>query len=80
MVDRRELRWFGQEIRMDNNKKPRHLWERRVGGDVEKRRGEVRMGRDYMKADVGKMEDLLLVDWAGEDRNMLWTSLMEPDV
>jgi hypothetical protein len=32
MVDRRELSWFGHLIRMDNNRKPRDLWERRDGG------------------------------------------------
>ena len=32
MVDRRELRWFGHLIRMDINRKPRYLWERRVEG------------------------------------------------
>ena len=32
MVDRKEQRWFGHLIRMDNNRKPRHLWERKVMG------------------------------------------------
>ena len=32
MVDRRELSWFGHLIRVDNNRQPRHLWERRVAG------------------------------------------------
>jgi hypothetical protein len=32
MVDRWELRQFGHLIRMDNNRKPRYLWERRVEG------------------------------------------------
>ena len=30
MVKRRELRWFGHLIRMDNNSKPRFLRERVV--------------------------------------------------
>jgi len=30
MVYRRELRWFGHLIVLDNNRKPRHLLERRV--------------------------------------------------
>jgi len=32
MVNRRELSWFGHLIRMDNNRKPRYLWERKVKG------------------------------------------------
>jgi hypothetical protein len=32
MDDRRELRWFGHQIRMDNNRKLRDLWERIVEG------------------------------------------------
>ena len=32
MVDRRELRWFGHLIGMDNNRKPRDLREKRVEG------------------------------------------------
>jgi hypothetical protein len=32
MVDSRELRWFGHLIVMDNNRKCRHLLERRVKG------------------------------------------------
>jgi len=32
IVDRKELSWFGHLIRMDNNRKPIHLWERRVAG------------------------------------------------
>jgi hypothetical protein len=32
MVDMKELRWFGHLIRMDNNRKPMGLWERRVEG------------------------------------------------
>jgi len=32
MFDRRRLRWFGHLIRIDKNRKPRHLWERGVDG------------------------------------------------
>jgi hypothetical protein len=32
MDNRRELRWFGHLIRMDNNRKPRDLQDRRVEG------------------------------------------------
>ena len=32
MVDRRELRWLGHLIGMDNNRKPRDLREKRVEG------------------------------------------------
>jgi hypothetical protein len=30
MVHKRELRWFGHLIRIDNNRKPRKVWETRV--------------------------------------------------
>jgi hypothetical protein len=32
MVDMKELSWFGHLIRMGNNRKHRHLWERRIEG------------------------------------------------
>jgi hypothetical protein len=32
MVARSELSCFGHLVGMDNNRKPRHLWERRVEG------------------------------------------------
>jgi hypothetical protein len=32
MVGKRKLRWFGNLIRMDRNRKPRHVWETRVEG------------------------------------------------
>jgi hypothetical protein len=38
MVDRRELRWFGHLIWIDNNRRPRKVWETRV----EKMRGRGR--------------------------------------
>jgi hypothetical protein len=41
MVDRKELREFGHLIRMDNNRKPRDLWERGVEGM--RGRGRVRV-------------------------------------
>jgi hypothetical protein len=41
MDDREEMRWFGHLIRMDNNRKPRDLWERR--GEGRRGRGRVRV-------------------------------------
>jgi len=28
MVDKKELRWFGHLIGMDNNRRPRQIWEK----------------------------------------------------
>ena len=35
MDDKRKLRYFGNLIRMDRNRKPRHVWETRVEGQGE---------------------------------------------
>jgi hypothetical protein len=35
MVNRRERKWFGHLIKMDNNRKCRNLWERWVVGEKE---------------------------------------------
>jgi hypothetical protein len=41
MFDWRELRWFGHLSRMDNNKKPRQVWERRDEGMQRKGRARI---------------------------------------
>jgi len=64
MIDRWELRWFGHQIRMDNNRKPSHrIEELRVYG---KRKGEGRVGGACVKADDGESDDLKVWDWAGD--------------
>jgi hypothetical protein len=65
IFDRRELRCFGHLIRIDNNRKPRHLRERRVEGFVGKEKCKGRMGRTHVKADEGESEDLAVGDWDG---------------
>jgi hypothetical protein len=41
MIARRELRWFGHLYRMDNNRMPSQVWERRV--KVMRGRGRARI-------------------------------------
>jgi hypothetical protein len=55
MVNGRQLRWFGHKIRMESNRKPRELWERRVWCAV-KRKTKDRMGGACMEGDeeIGK--------------------------
>jgi hypothetical protein len=53
MVDRREIRWFGHQIRMDSSSKLRQVWTQELWGQ-EKRRGQDRMGRECMESDEEK--------------------------
>jgi hypothetical protein len=52
MVDKRKLRWFGNLIRMNRNRKTMHVWETRVEGSGEG-------GRAYAEAGEEKGEDLV---------------------
>jgi len=46
MIDRRELRWFGNQIRMDSNRKHRQVWTQELRGQ-----GNYRMGGACVEGD-----------------------------
>jgi hypothetical protein len=57
MVDRRELKWFGHQIRLDSNRKHRKVWTQKLRGQ-EKRRAKYRMGTECMESEEKKEKAL----------------------
>ena len=80
MVDRCELRRSGHLIRMDINRKPRHLWERSFQGIWGRGRVGVEWEIPVWKLMMEKVMTLRYETGLEKDRNAFWISLMELDV
>jgi len=80
MVDRRELRRFGHLIRMDINRKHRHLWERSFQGIWGRGRVGVEWEEPVWKLMMDKVLILRYESGLEKDRNVFWIGLMALDV
>jgi hypothetical protein len=79
MVDKRELRWFGQLIRMDSNRKPRQVWETKVEGMRRRGRPGMEWEEDMWKLMRKEGKTFQEATRLAKDREAFWIWLMQPD-
>ena len=74
MVDRRELRWFGHQIRTDSKRKPRQVWTQEMSGQ-----GKDRMGRACVEVDEENGSTVQEATRLAKGRKALRIWLMQTD-